>query len=544
MKTLCLCVFLMIVSLMVAPLPPSAVAQAPVCGPAVLIDIARAASTCFRLEAGQACVGNGNVLASGFDGTTLMTQAGDRATLRDISTISVESVEDDLGVATLALDESALTIIAFGDVSIRNRAQPLATLNALATGSVNIRSTPDADAEIIARAGVNDGILLNGRSADNGWVRLQVPNGGGYGWAVVDVLNVQGNLLSLVVASEDDPIIAPFRALDLTTGGNAACDGALHSGVLLQSGNNSQLTTLQLGETVYGLQGTAFASSSAGAVDLYVLAGYAVWTIDSATRPIPAGAWAAGDGTITPFTPSDFSALPLQLLPVPIGLPDAISVADITRFADEYAAAQTAADATPTPQPTADPSICRRVTRRDVTLYAGPGDFYEAINNLETGVRVDPVVATRDPDGQTWWQLFTSNWLLASDVRETGICDDVPITQTFTPPRANSLSLESCETTNGPLRVGQQVTIQFTPPAFDNLGEARDAPRIDAGRISIGARTYRAQVTEPIQLGTVGVDDRYLRTFYIVWTAVAGTHRIVGDRLSYEPICTLVVPVG
>jgi hypothetical protein len=107
-----------------------------------------------------------------------------------------------------------------------------------------------------------------------------------------------------------------------------------------------------------------------------------------------------------------------------------------------------------------------------------------------------------------------------------------------------ALSLETCETTNGPLRARQQVRIEFTPPAFDNRGEARDAPRIDPGRISIGARMYRAEVTDMVQLGTVGVDDRYLRTFYITWTAVPGTHRIVGDRLSYEPICTLVVPVS
>jgi hypothetical protein len=78
-----------------------------------------------------------------------------------------------------------------------------------------------------------------------------------------------------------------------------------------------------------------------------------------------------------------------------------------------------------------------------VTLYAGPGDFYEAINTLLAGVAVDPVLATLDPDGRMWWQLLNSNWLLAYDVGEVCICPDVPVTQTITAPHRNTLSLES-----------------------------------------------------------------------------------------------------
>lgn len=72
--------------------------------------------------------------------------------------------------------------------------------------------------------------------------------------------------------------------------------------------------------------------------------------------------------------------------------------------------------------------------------------------------------------------------------------------------------------TNGPLRDGQRVRIEFCPPPFDNLGEARDTLAFDPGRIMIGVNTFRGSATDPVRLGTV--DDRYIRMFYIEWETV------------------------
>ena len=234
----------------------------------------------------------------------------------------------------------------------------------------------------------------------------------------------------------------------------------------------------------------------------------------------------------------------LHLLPVSLRLPEAITEDDILRSGGGSIGKRWhRPPPRPAPQPTVDPNICRRETRRTTTLYAGPGDFYEAINELPPARSVEPRLQTTDPDGRAWWQLGSSNWVLAADVRVSGDCAEIPRTQVVPAPRNNTLSLETCETTNGPLRAGQRVTIQFIPPAYETLGEAREAVRIDPGRISIDARTYRTTASDPILIGTIGEDERYLRRFYINWTAEPGTFRIVGDRLSYEPICTLTVPV-
>jgi hypothetical protein len=524
----------------------SAVQSQAVCPADVLLDFGRAASVCYRLEREVVCSGNGAVTATGFDGAALIAQPGDRASAAAAEMLTITSAPDELGVALLslraslpALSERSMTVVAFGDVTLMNRAAPLPQLTAVATGLASIRSRPQTNADIIGQAAVNNALILNGRTADGRWLRAQVRNADAYGWVAADVLNVQGSVQTLAVVAAQAVVQRAFEVMDVSISNTAFCEGALRGGLLFQTPGITEPVTFTLNGERLSLAGTAFVSGET-ALEVYVLQGFAL--AGDAERYTPAGAWTAPGLPAAPFDPAALAALPLHLLPVSVRLPAPITDADIVRMTADYEASQVVAE-TPAPLPTADPLICRRETRRATTLFAGPGRFYEAINEMRAGQRVEPVLQTTDPDGRVWWQLGSSNWILAVDVRQTGECADVPHAQVVPAPRENTLSLETCQTTNGPLRAGQRVTIQFTPPPWDNRGEARDAVIVDPGRISIGARTYRAQATEPIQIGTVGVDDRYLRRFYIVWTAEPGTHRIVGDRLSYEPICTLTVPV-
>lgn len=515
----------------------------PVCPADVMLDLARAASTCYGLGREDVCGGNGSVTATSFGGGIVIDQPGDRVTAGEVRQLSVVSTPDELGIASLSLrgdlpslTERSVSVLALGAVTLVNHIEPLPQLTAIATGLANIRSRPQTEAEIIGQAAVNNGLILNGRTADGRWLRAQVRNRDAYGWVSAEVLNVQGNVNALVAADEHALVQRPFQSFDLTIENTVFCDGALPGGVLMQAPGTDAPVTFVINASQLTLTGTAFVRAG-GAV--YALQGYAI--LDELF--VPAGAWALPGQGAEPFDPAELIALPLHLLPVSVRLPAAITEGDIARLESEYRAAQAAEAATPAPPPTADPTICRRTTRRAATLYAGPGDFYEAINELRAGQSVTPTLQTADPDGRTWWQLRSSNWILAADVREAGECQPVPRAQVVPAPHENRLSLETCETTNGPLRAGQRVTIEFTPPPWNNWGEAHDAVIVDPGHISIGARTFRTQATDPIQIGTVGVDDRYLRRFYITWAAELGTYRIVGDRLSYEPICTLTVPV-
>ena len=87
---------------------------------------------------------------------------------------------------------------------------------------------------------------------------------------------------------------------------------------------------------------------------------------------------------------------------------------------------------------------------RDDSLYAGPGLSFEVINTIHQGARVRPILRVTDANGIEWWQLPNSNWVRAAAVEVQGICRDIPVTTYVRPPSYNTLSLETCETTNGP----------------------------------------------------------------------------------------------
>jgi hypothetical protein len=185
------------------------------------------------------------------------------------------------------------------------------------------------------------------------------------------------------------------------------------------------------------------------------------------------------------------------------------------------------------------------VTLGTSTLWAGPADFYEAINEIGAGQPVSPVLQITDADGAVWWQLGNSNWIRAGEVRQSGECAEIPVTDFVPRQEYNTISLERCETQNGPLRVGQLVTLEFTPPAFENYYDANLALRVDPGEITIDERYQYVRASDPISIGTAGTDqERYVRVFSTTWTATGGAHRIISERLSYILSCDITVPYG
>ena len=121
----------------------------------------------------------------------------------------------------------------------------------------------------------------------------------------------------------------------------------------------------------------------------------------------------------------------------------------------------------------------------------------------------------------------------------TGDCDDVPVTTVFDPPPYNRLSIEDCVTHNGPIRDGQQVTIEFIDGKWETLFDAQQAPRIDPGSITInGIELPNISASNPFE-----VAGRYFRYFSGTWTSNSGTFRIVGERLTYNVSCNITVPV-
>lgn len=514
---------------------------APVCPPPVALSLARAGSACYDTANDEACFGGGTVTTDIYAGGTPLEQPGDRAVVDGLQRVSVAPADEGVSVAVLNIQadlpdaaEKQVTVLAFGAATIENLVPPTPRQVLTALGTVNIRVLPALQTDIVARRNIGQTLMANGITADGQWLRVAIPNTDDLGWVGVEVVSSSGDVRALEVVTPETVLNRAFELLTIETDADfSACDETLPAGVLIQTPNVEQLARLQLNGLDFALAGTALVQGGVGQTRISILEGEAV----IAGVYVPAGAVFEAE-VVEPLT-SVPSGLPLNNLARRFTATALLTVEDITTLTAEYEARVEAVTAVIIPTP--DRS-CRRTARRLTDLWAGPGNFYEVINQLPAERVVEPMLAVADPDGEVWWQLRDSNWVPARLIAEAGDCAPVPLSDRFTPPRTNTLSLETCRTTNGPLRVGQQVRIEFRPPAFDNLGEARDAVQIDPGRITVGARRYRADATEPIRLGTV--DDRYIRTFYVYWTAVAGTFRIEGDRLTYEPICTITVPVG
>jgi hypothetical protein len=103
-------------------------------------------------------------------------------------------------------------------------------------------------------------------------------------------------------------------------------------------------------------------------------------------------------------------------------------------------------------------------------------------------------------------------------------------------------------TSNGPIRAGQWVTLEFLPAPFEGLDAARRAISVDPGRITIDNRDrLYVWASEPILISPYDIpleERRYVRVFSAEWGATPGTHRIIGQRLSYILNCDVTVPVG
>ncbi|MDZ4767923.1 MAG: SH3 domain-containing protein [Chloroflexota bacterium] len=556
--------------LVVAPLH-QVHAQEVTCPTNVLMAMSRAAAACVSMGPDQGCYGSGQVITEVRDQYPLppLTQPGERIALDALSVIRTESEGDTWSTAYLNLHGSfnralgqRVAIWLIGSTILANNARSIPEAEVIASGNAIIRSQPDQDEPIVAQVAVNTPLIANGYSDDAAWVRVFIPNLAAIGWVSTDSLDfVPFTDLALI----DDPeagYASPFRFMYLISGtDDALCADAPQSGMMIQSANGRESVYFLLNNVILDISGTIFVQASAGGtLDVNVIDGFTSVTTKLAQREsiaaytlIPPGSrirvplderglGIESDLQIEPFDAAALAPLPISILPFRVAqIPQALPTEQIAEQIAEQLATRQLENATPAPTLIALPTVdmsCRREMRDAADLFAGPGTFFEVVGRLGDAALVVPEVQATDPDGVIWWQLISGSWVAADNVRETGTCDPVPDVPIAPPSPTNTIGMETCEPDSGPIRVGQQVTFRFTPPGFATMGEAIAAVRVDPGAITVDADRLSISVTDPLQVSRLAV----VRTFYGTWTAVTGTHRAIGQRLSYSVVCDFTVP--
>jgi hypothetical protein len=528
------------------------------CPKKILVALARAGAACQRMEHLQVCYGYGAVTATFQPGSDQTLDApGSLAGIAALRSLRVtESESGDWGIATLEIqanlvdvEQRFVTLLLFGDAEIANRVPYIPEIMIAATGTLYVRETPEPDSEIITRMGLRETAMANGRTENGDWLRILIPGTQQLAWVAREVLTSPQDINQLNIVDDTTPFYRPFQIFDLRSGANdAPCEGAPESGLLIQTPNTFTEVELVINGVTFRLAATAFVQASEGVLIVDTLDGYVEVEAQSSTQYIPAGSQARipldAEGSASgppeparPYAQERLAVLPLNNLPYRFNLPVALSADEIETLVAAFYAPP------PSPVPPDDEMNANRCVRKvlqEASLWAGPGMFYEVIKPIPYGTRVYPVYQVMDAEGDLWWQLNNNNWIRADAVTSTGECTDVPVLDTIVPPANNTLVLETCETTNGPLRVDQQVTLEFVPPAFETIYEAQEAMRVDPGRVTVSERPLRVRASNPIQIA----DERYIRVFRATWTAEAGTYRLVGERLSYIVTCDITIPLG
>lgn len=528
------------------------------CPANVLLALARSSAACSNLQRDMACYGSGAVRAEFQSSVIAFEKPGDRVEAGALSVLRVGGENTaDYSVAMLQIKSDLIEtqqrnvmMVLFGEGEIRNEAPETPSVMITASGTMNIRERPAADALIVDRIAARGTITATGRSSDANWYRVVVPNSSRPGWVSGAVVVPDQALSRLAVVDAETPYAGPFQMIRLQTGmDDAWCEGAPQSGLVIQTPNTFSEVTFIINDVTFRIAATVYIQAQAGgALRASVLDGQMVVMAHGKSQFVPRGAQVQVtlDGDLTasdtpsaavPYEQIMLQALPINILPQRIVVRPALSADEIEAKIAEYAALT--APPLPTETPIPD-TRCRRETLRAVNLRSGPGDFYEVVREVPAGTALSPVYRTTDAGGAVWWQLRGGSWVPAGVVRSSGNCEEVPPIDVVPPPPTNYLSLETCETTNGPIRAGQWVEIEFVPPGWDTLAEAREAVQVAPGQITVDSVRLRVYASQPIRVGP----ERYIRTFSASWTATSGTHRIVGQRLFYTVICNLTVPVG
>lgn len=529
----------------------SAYAQS--CTTDVLQALSRAGAACSDVLRNQVCYGNGLVEATFPMGEATLPLVGDRAEIDFMTRLQVGGdAATEFSVATIKLQANLLdtqpgrnlTVLASGNAVLENQVALRPISRITSTGTLNIRTLPDGiDGDIIKQVPLRTSLTANGITENGAWLRVEVPDESTVGWVLREIIVAAETDLSILnIVDVDTPYLRPYQVMTVQTGSDdTPCTGAPQSGILLQSPSVEDTVTITINNAVVKMAGTVFLQAPDGdPMLLNQIDGFSEITYAGTIGYMVGGARIAIDtglGDAEPYDSTDLIGLPTNNLTYRVRVPAPVDDTVLASAIDRYFNPPV----TPTRIPASDrPPPCITVTTTRATLYAGPGTYYEVIRELTANTRIVPVQEQRDSDGNVWWQLNNGHYIQASRAERTGDCDSVPLTEIVGAPQANELSLERCESFNGPIRAGQTVTIEFNVKVGETYDEARNSIYYDPGTITVNQDRLRVYHSNPREVS----EDVWYRSFYASWTAEAGTFRIEGDRLSYEVICDITVPVG
>jgi hypothetical protein len=270
--------------------------------------------------------------------------------MRSLSLSALDVLQQVWGVilmqvqAGLELDaQQNVTMVVFGDTQIETATL---LLEGRTRENVTARAAPDAAASPVAVLAAETQVTVNGRSADNAWIRVQVnPATLESAWIRADLIEIAGDRDALPVvdpqAISTTINFGPMQAFYFQSGrDDAPCEEAPNSGLLIQTPEGAAEVTLWIDEVIIQLDtnASAFVQADAnGSLDVNLLEGTARVVAAGETRRALPGTRVSVSldealRAISPpselqaFDAQTVAALPVELLERPITIPEPLAV--------------------------------------------------------------------------------------------------------------------------------------------------------------------------------------------------------------------------
>ncbi|MCC6805336.1 MAG: SH3 domain-containing protein [Anaerolineae bacterium] len=402
----------------------------------IALDAVTAArDACAGMSAGQVCLGVGDVQAEPNGGLIVAGAAVDLAEVDRLAS-SAGSLALVSMQADLPDDAEPVQLVLYGDASITNAVTdlpepfPTATVRNGPANILNLRATPDTDAEVVTTMRWSEELTADGRSAAGDWLRVQTDKGAA--WVFAQLVTVtEGDASALFVL--DSPATRHMQSITLENG--AACGG-----LLVQAGNSVPVNLEVNGALLTVSTAALLLRAPAGEpLSIQVLGGSTVIAAHGEAVEVNAGAQVnVTDDAINGVDGFSFTAAlstPLDLLPE------------------------------------ASQACIAGLTDGTATLSRTPGG--EASGEL-SGDYGMVVTGQTTVDGEAFWRVGT-DWVAQSDVQTAGICTAVP---QVSPAAAQQQISQPPQTTfaRDQLPEGRSIWVAHTGP--DNLSGVCTSPPI------------------------------------------------------------------
>ncbi len=409
------------------------------------------AAHCAEQESATLCYGHPTTTAvqrSSNAGRGTFQKPGDTIPISEIDWLSVSTEERTWGSAraifaaypAASLTDHQVALLALGNVALFLPApiqtpSPLADVQVTALQGANLRAQANTNADILTLLAPGSPLKAIARNPEASWLYVYAaPDLAGWISQAV-VTEAAPDLPPVQADPETPPLWLPGQSFDFLSGiDDAPCEGALESGILLQSPKSTAASRFEINGAQIHLAGTAWlqAQASSGML-IHLLDGSALLQTDAGELSLNSGfqtsiALELNDDNIYQATgaPTDPQAYDYhQLINLPIQL--LIYQTRVSLAVYSIVSPAPATGGSPLENLSAADNCTISARQSGANIRSRPDPQAPVVAVMAYRESAEPLARGIGSDRLPWWKLADSIWIRVDATVIGGNCNDLPL---------------------------------------------------------------------------------------------------------------------